>query len=295
MANASGKDAFYFPHDSNARRDNKILAMTSVYGNEGYGLYWKILEVLREQPDYKYPIRGKFALRSLAADLQCDPDKLESFVLSCCTDFADDHGGLLSMDENYLWSASFLRRMERVDDVREKRVSAARKRWGTTDDANALHLESKVKESKGKKRKEKQSKANNARARAAGCAAVAGDDFDLSAECETTVGELTGMQKSKLREYTGALGVDVVRMAIDRASRNGARTWGYVDKVLSAWLSDGLTTPEAVAEDADRFRSRRGVQQDDRYRPGEADQRAREDMERLREFMRAQKGGVDDA
>lgn len=119
--------------------------------------------------------------------------------------------------------------------------------------------------------------------------------FDLSAECGAVVGELTGAQKSKLLDYTGALGVDVVRMAIDRAAQNGARSWGYVDKVLSAWLSDGLTTPEAVVKDADRFHSRRGVQQDDRYQSGEADQRAREDMERLREFMRAQKGGVDDA
>lgn len=293
MANASGKDAFYFPHDSNARRDNKILAMTSVYGNEGYGLYWRILEVLRDQPDYKYPICGKFALRSLAADLQCEPDKLESFVLSCCTDFADDHGGLLSMDENYLWSASFLRRMERVNDVREKRVSAARKRWSSADDANALHMESK--QSKEKQSKEKTSKANNARVCEAGCAAVSDDDFDLSAEYETAVGKLTGIQKSKLLEYTGALGVDVVRMAIDRATQNGARSWIYVDKVLSTWLTDGLTTPEAVAEDADRFRFRRGIQQDSRYQSGEADQRAKEDMERLREFMRAQKDGVDDA
>ena len=107
MPKANGKDAFYFPHDSNARRDNKILAMTSVYGNEGYGIYWKIIEVLREQPDYKYPISGKFAIRSLAADFQYDPQKLESFVLDCCAEFVDDHSSLLSMDDNYLWSASF--------------------------------------------------------------------------------------------------------------------------------------------------------------------------------------------
>lgn len=119
--------------------------------------------------------------------------------------------------------------------------------------------------------------------------------FDLSAECETAVGELTGAQKEKLLEYTGALGVDVVRMAIDRAVQNGARSWGYVDKILSSWLADGLTTPAAVAEDANRFRARRGVQQDGRYQAGEADQRAREDMERLREFMRAKKGGDEDA
>ncbi|MEA4955744.1 MAG: hypothetical protein VB096_09590 [Pseudoflavonifractor sp.] len=64
----------------------------------------------------------------------------------------------------------------------------------------------------------------------AGCAAVSDDDFDLSAEYETAVGKLTGIQKSKLLEYTGALGVDVVRMAIDRAIQNGARSFMRAQK-----------------------------------------------------------------
>ena len=46
------KDAYYFPHDSNARHDPKIVAMTAVYGMAGYGYYWAIIEILREQKDY---------------------------------------------------------------------------------------------------------------------------------------------------------------------------------------------------------------------------------------------------
>lgn len=137
MPRANGKDAFYFPHDSNARMDNKILDMRAKYGAEGYGLYWMLVEILREQPEYKYPL-GKFSFRSLAMQMNCDSGLLEGFILDCCTEFVDENSSLLSMDDNYLWSASLLRRMKVVDEVSEVRKSAAEKRWKSKSNANAL-------------------------------------------------------------------------------------------------------------------------------------------------------------
>ena len=52
------KDTYYFSHDSNANQDPKILAMRSVYGWEGYGWYWLLVEMLREQEDYRINIQG---------------------------------------------------------------------------------------------------------------------------------------------------------------------------------------------------------------------------------------------
>ena len=52
MPKTNEKDAYYFPHDCNARNDPKILALRSVFGAEGYGVYWMLIEILREQPDY---------------------------------------------------------------------------------------------------------------------------------------------------------------------------------------------------------------------------------------------------
>lgn len=46
------KDAFYFYHDCNARRDEKLLALRMRHGWEGYGLFWAILELLSEANDY---------------------------------------------------------------------------------------------------------------------------------------------------------------------------------------------------------------------------------------------------
>ncbi|MCL1633015.1 DUF4373 domain-containing protein [Sporolactobacillus sp. CPB3-1] len=47
------KDACYFIHDSNARYDPKILAMRAVFGMEGYGRYWCLIEILRDEDGYK--------------------------------------------------------------------------------------------------------------------------------------------------------------------------------------------------------------------------------------------------
>lgn len=43
----------YFSHDSAARDDEKILALRMKHGWEGYGLYWALVEKLREATDYK--------------------------------------------------------------------------------------------------------------------------------------------------------------------------------------------------------------------------------------------------
>jgi len=51
------KDAYYFPHFSNARSDRKIKRVRKELGLEGYGIYFMLLETLREQQDFKYPIK----------------------------------------------------------------------------------------------------------------------------------------------------------------------------------------------------------------------------------------------
>jgi hypothetical protein len=50
------KDAYYFPHFCNARHDRKIKRVTKELGVEGYGIFFMLLEVLREQTDFKFPL-----------------------------------------------------------------------------------------------------------------------------------------------------------------------------------------------------------------------------------------------
>ena len=43
------KDAYYFSHDSNAKDDPKCMLLIEELQLEGYGIYWILIEVLREQ------------------------------------------------------------------------------------------------------------------------------------------------------------------------------------------------------------------------------------------------------
>jgi len=136
------KDAYYFFHDSNARNDPKILAMRSVYGAEGYGWYWMLIEIFRDDSVYKIPM-NKYTYPTLAMQLHCDCNTIEKYVDDCCTSFVDSHGSLLAKNDEFLWSPAFLKRMSLVDGKRNKNRNAANKRWGNEptlfdNDANAM-------------------------------------------------------------------------------------------------------------------------------------------------------------
>lgn len=169
MPKTNEKDAYFFSHDCNARNDPKILALRSVYGAEGYGVYFMLVEILREQPDYKLAV-NKYIWSTLAMQMQVEASKLEQIINDCCTEFSENGNTLLVNDGEYLYSASLLRRMGKVDDISNLRREAARKRWenkpcktsgnsdGCSDDANAGQEQSKEKKSKEKKSKAEQRK-----------------------------------------------------------------------------------------------------------------------------------------
>ncbi len=51
------KDAYYFPHFSNARQDRKIKRVRKELGLEGYGIYFMLLETLRDEAGFKFPVK----------------------------------------------------------------------------------------------------------------------------------------------------------------------------------------------------------------------------------------------
>ena len=140
----------YFSHDSNARDDEKILAMRADLGWEAYGIYWAIVEMLRDATDY----RLKTNYKVLAFSLHTTEDLITRIIM--------DYGLFsISKDQQFFSSISLTKRMEEKEIVSKKRRAAAGTRWAKetssdatemqvqcTDDANASLKESKVKESK---------------------------------------------------------------------------------------------------------------------------------------------------
>ena len=126
------KDAYYFSHDANARHDPKIIKMMSVYGMEGYGWYWVIIEMLREQDNYKLIISDQTDFDVIVSQINSDPENIKKYIDDCVKIFK-----LFKKSKKYLWSSSLLNRMKKMNEKREKGRKAANKRWnrGCQNDA----------------------------------------------------------------------------------------------------------------------------------------------------------------
>jgi len=150
------KKTSYFSHDSNARNDEKILAVRMRHGAEGYGIYFMLLERLRDEADYT----SVKDYNMIAFDLRVSAEKVKSVV----EDF-----GLFAFTENSkrFYSESFLERMKLKDEKAKRRSEAGKKgmkeRWKKKSYNNVINsdnnvitngensITSKVKESKESK------------------------------------------------------------------------------------------------------------------------------------------------
>ena len=103
------KDAYWFSHDSNAKDDPKVMMLIDQLGLEGYGIYWVLVETLREQPGYRYPVK---MLPILAKRYYTSGEKMAAVVRNY---------DLFAIEaEDFFFSPSLDRRMLHLQDKREK-------------------------------------------------------------------------------------------------------------------------------------------------------------------------------
>lgn len=123
------KDTYYFSHDSNAITDTKILNMRADYTLEGYGLYWCIIEMMRNEEKYRLELSSN-TYRAIKA-LTATTIDIEKYIYDCINEYK-----LFKTDEKCFWSESLLRRMKLVEEKSERARQKAQKRW-TTENATA--------------------------------------------------------------------------------------------------------------------------------------------------------------
>lgn len=108
------KKTAYFSHDSDARRDPKMVALIDKYGMTGYGAFWCIIEIMREQDGYRLPNK-KFAFEALKRELKMELSETKKYIEALVKEFE-----LLRSDEKYFWSESLLERMKLMEDKIEQ-------------------------------------------------------------------------------------------------------------------------------------------------------------------------------
>ena len=256
------KDAFYFSHDSNARNDPKILACRSVYGWAGFGMYWAIVEILRDQPNYRLSV-NEYLFDALALQLQCDRITAEKFVHDCAEKFTDENGPLLVMDENFLYSKSLIRRMSGLEDKREKARKSAEKRWSnerknanampTQCEGNANPMPKRVKESKDitttttdidKDLKEKSCSSTGEKESEGKGVSASEIPKALSQTYIAKIGTLTLGIAEDLKHIAAEYPEDWILQAMNEASENNVLKLSYVRAILKSWKERGGKNPQ---------------------------------------------------
>jgi hypothetical protein len=140
------KDAYYFPHDSNARHDPKIVTLCSRYGLVAYACYFQAIEILREQKNYELDQElGKAITTSWQSYSNAITPDITSKIFDDMFKF-----DLLKIVNGKIISPSLIERMSHLEEIRRKRSEAgkagAAKLWQSHGTPMA------VKESKVKKR-----------------------------------------------------------------------------------------------------------------------------------------------
>lgn len=151
------KDTYYFSHDYNARNDEKMIAVRMKHGAEGYGIFFMILEKMRESENYMC-IKD---YNNIAFDLRVASEKIKSIIEDFeLFKFTEEEG------KTYFFSDSFDRRMIPLNNLKKQRSEAGKKSAEKRkindrckDDERSLP-EKPTKESKVNNSKEKEIKEN---------------------------------------------------------------------------------------------------------------------------------------
>lgn len=114
---AKEKNNEYFKHDMNAKDDPKIMLMMAQLGLEAYGIYWVLIEYLRQQDGYRAPL---ILLDPLSRRYGSSREKFEAIV----TKF-----DLFECDDKYFFSPSLVRRMAPLEETRSKMKALIELRW----------------------------------------------------------------------------------------------------------------------------------------------------------------------
>jgi hypothetical protein len=109
------KEGYYFPHYSMARNDRKIRRLRKELGVEGYGIFMMLLEILRDQPDLRYPMMD---VDLLEAEIGTSHAKIEAVIKGY---------ELFHIDTDFFFSPKLIEYLEPYFKSREQRSVAGQK------------------------------------------------------------------------------------------------------------------------------------------------------------------------
>jgi len=114
------KDAYYFPHDYNPTNDPKMQSFLSQFGATGYGVYWRLIEMLHEDRNHHLPFE-KYIYMSVAIQMKLTPEEVEKIIYECINPYR-----LFTADGEMFWSERVVRNIAIREELSKKRSKAGK-------------------------------------------------------------------------------------------------------------------------------------------------------------------------
>ena len=250
----------YFSHDSNARNSDKLMKVRMKLGAEGYGIFFMLIERLREEEGYKSTIDYD----TLAFDLRVEPEKVKQVV---------ENYDLFKFTEDgkYFYSDSFNERMEMMDVRAQQRKSKAKKaaeaRWNkqSEDTSNAqtlpkqcssnaqalLNHANKIKLNKTKINKTKPEESKPDKELVTGGGSNNNDEQELIEIYQGNFGVANSIVQLELKEKLGVYGKEMILESFKR-SIGAKNPFLYMRGIWDKWKANGITTLEQVQASDER-------------------------------------------
>lgn len=115
-----GNGSQYFPHEYAATNDPKIQALIGEYGAAGYGIYWRIVEMLHSANTHILPLK-KYIYLAIAKQMLTNAEQIEAMLTACINDYE-----LINSDGVNFWIDRVLRNIETRQEISVKRREAGR-------------------------------------------------------------------------------------------------------------------------------------------------------------------------
>ena len=115
------KESYYFQHDYEPTSDPKIIALIGEHGAIGYGVFWRIVEMLHSDAEHRLP-KKKYIFSAIAKQMLTSVEQISTIV-----NYATDVCELFISDENYIISERVNRNFNKRNDISAKRSEAGKR------------------------------------------------------------------------------------------------------------------------------------------------------------------------
>lgn len=221
----------YFSHDSNARNSEKLIKVRMKHGASGYGVFFMILERLRESENYMSVKDYNVIAFDLRVDSSLIKSVIEDFGLFAFTD-----------DGKCFYSEGLTERMKVKDNTRNAQAEGGRKamlaRWAKKEETgdNDKSVISDLEVTCNKKRKEKESKeekktTNVVQKKNAALAATLSRKEKFRSEVMSYEGQYPAAMLSAFFSYWTEMNASCTKMRFEQQP-----TW-ETNRRLSTWAS----------------------------------------------------------